>query len=432
MRYVSTHGTAAAADARTALAGVPAPDGGLYMPERIPLLPRAFFNNISDMSLAEIAYVVASSFFSDRVPAAQIKRIVDDSFSFNAPLVKLKDDTYVLELFHGPTLTFKDYAARFLARLVSNIDSARRASTRTVLVATTGNSGAATANGLHGIPGVNVVVLYPKGVLSRMQLSQFTTLGGNVLPVEVDGTIEDCKNMLHEALTDRQLAYLNVSTANSFNVGRLIPQMVFPLHAYARLKATGVRNADQAFYAVPCGNCSNLLATLMAAESGLPLGGIVAACNANGALNRLHAGLPCADQPFTTLAPGLDVSKPSCLDRLTYMRNRGYKSLAKVVLPDAVDDREIAATVLRLYAVHGYTIDPHGAVAYAAQAKIKNAAPRVIFATGHPAMSLDTMTRITARPVELPVQFNRFMGGRRYTRYIPATMAALRRLLIML
>lgn len=429
MRYISTNATAPGVDVRKALSGCYAADGGLYMPERLPRLPRAFLNNIGEMSMAEIAFVVASSFFADDIDATVIKKIVDDSFCFEAPLVDIGSGEYMLELFHGPTMTFKDYGARFVARLAGALDSGRTASRRMVLVATTGNSGAATANGLYGLPGVEVMVLYPQGALSRMQMSQFATLGGNVHAVEVEGSIEDCKALMRGAMADRSLEYLRLSTMNSINIGRLIPQIVFSLHAYARLVAMGVRNAEEALYAIPSGNFSNLTATLMAVEMGLPCRAVAGACNANDALGRMKRHEAKPDRPVATTAPSLDTIDPTGASRLAYLARGGFGCIQKLVVPDGIDDREIASTLLRLKTGRSYAADPHTAVAYAASQGV-DAPLKVVFATGHPAKSLDIVTRLTGRTVELPVQFNRFMDGRRVVRRIPPTAAALRRILI--
>ncbi len=430
MRYISTKGGGAAADAREALTGGFASDGGMFMPERLPRLPRAFFNNIGDMSMPEIAYVVASSFFGDDLDGSVIKRIVDESFGFDAPLVRLGGGYYALELFHGPTLTFKDYGARFVARTVGALAASRRTGRRTVLVATTGNSGAATANGLYGLPEVDVVVLYPKGVLSRMQMAQIATLGGNVRAVEVDGSIEDCKALVNGAMEDRTMEYLRLSTMNSLNIGRVIPQIVFSLQAYAGMLRAGEAGVEQALYSIPCGNLSNLIATLMAVVMGLPVGAVCGVCNANDGLGRAMRGEKQQACPVSTTAPSMDMAVPSGLPRLRFLLEQSPLCRGKLIVAPPVEDRDIAAAILRLRAGHGYTVDPHGAAAFAAAQASDHTGPKVIFATGHPAKSLDTMTRITGSTVELPVQYNRFMGCRRTVRYMPPTAAALRRMLI--
>ncbi len=430
MRYISTNGVSAPVSTREAVARCLAADGGLFMPESLPELPKAFFNNIGEMNLKEIAYVVASAFLADELDAADIKHIVDYSFDVDVPLVSLSPDVYVLELFHGATLTFKDYGARFMARLLKRFDAQAGVGRRTVVVATTGNSGAATANGLFGIDGVNVLVLYPKGALSRMQMLQFVTLGGNVYPVEVDGSIEDCKSLAKAAMNDPSMSDMALTCSNSINIGRLIPQVAFAFQAYARLSVSGVHNADGAVFAVPCGNLSNLVAVLMARGMGLPMSGIVAACNTNDSLGRCMRGEELLSRPVPTLAPSMDISRPSGLPRLLYLCGqdlRGGGSMLEVAPP--AGDREIAATVLRLRAESGYTMDPHSAAAYASVHGRYSGRPKVVFATGHPAKNIDIMTRITGGTVELPVQLMRFMEGKRRFHRIPATLPALRRYL---
>lgn len=407
-----------------------APDGGLYMPCSIPAIPRALFNNIGDMNLREIAFIVASSFLGEDLPSHDIKALVDETFREDIPLVPLGGDMYALELFHGTSMTFKDYGARFMARLLRCFDARRGVRVRNVLVSSTGNSGAATANGLYGLRGLNVGVLFPRGILSRMQMAQFTSLGGNIYPIEVDGSIEDCKRLVREALADPTLADLSLTGGNSINIGRLIPQIVFVFQAYAGLCRLGARRAQEAVYSIPCGNMSNLVAALMGVRMGLPAGGITGVCNVNDSLGRCMRGDKVPAAPVATLAPSLDTVSPSGLPRLLHLTGGNPASERGLRVADAVTDREIAAAVLRLRAEHGYTIDPHGGAALAAANALGiPGVPKVVYATGHPAKYLDIMTRITGSPVELPVQLNRFMNGKRRITHIPATLPALRRCL---
>lgn len=405
-----------------------APDGGLYMPAEIPSLPKAFLNNISEMSLRDIAYVVCSSFFGDDIPAGELKKIVDEAFAFDSPLVEVEPGMYVLELFHGPTLTVKDYGARFMARLMKRLFSS--SPKRNVIVATTGNTGAAVANSFHKLEGVNVFVLYPRGRLSRMAVAQFTALGDNIHPVEVAGSIEDCKRMLEEAVADPALASCRLTGANSINVARLLPLASLAFHAYSRLEAAGVPGFSEAVYSIPCGNLSNLVGAVNACRMGLPAGGILPAFNINSVLGRLLRGdfdgtVPV---PQITFSPSMDMSYPSGWPRLKALC--GDSPQAAGILPaEAVIDEEIAFTVNDLRA-KGYAIDPHGAVAYSAARRLDTDKPRVIFATGHPAKQLDIMTRITGAAIELPVQLTRFMSVRRQPVKIAPTLPALRKLIL--
>ena len=381
MRYVSTNSTTAPVDLKEAVNRCVAADGGMFMPAELPLIPKAYFNNIGEMTLREIAFVVANSFFGQDIDSATLKSIVDESFAFDAPMHLIGDDTYVLELFHGPTLTFKDYGARFMARLMRAID-ANASYRRNVLVATTGNTGAAAANGLFKLDGISVTVLYPKGQLTRAQTAQMTALGENIHPIEIAGTVEDCKRLVQSAIADPALNDYHLTGANSINIARLLPQITFSLYAYAHLKALDVHGAENACYAMPAGNISNVVAAAMAKRIGCPMGTIIAATASN---NQLSA-------------------------------------------PDGISDQVIADTINGLRSLHGYTIDPHGAVAYAAmQGMGLTGVPKVVFATGHPAKQLDIMTRITGAAIEMPHQLTRFMSVKRNPTIIPPTLPALKR-----
>ncbi|MCM1066034.1 MAG: threonine synthase [Muribaculaceae bacterium] len=431
MRFTSTNRQSAPVRLEDAINLCVAPDGGMFMPESLPRIPKALFNNIGEMSLPEIAFVVANSLLADDVPPEKLKAIVDDSFSFEAPLVQLDEHRYVLELFHGPTLTFKDFGARFMARLMSYLDSRRGGVKRNVLVATTGNTGAAAANGMLRLGGINVTVLYPKGRLTKAQTAQFTALGENIHPVEVAGTVEDCKRLVQEALADESLRDYHLTGANSINIARLLPQITFAMHAYSQLLALGESNADRATLAMPCGNCSNLVASLMARRMGLPTGPIIAATNANDQLRSLLAiGAPVGKPtPKATYARAIDMCVPSGWPRLASLFDGDPgKMSGEVICATPVSDDEIASTINDLRARFGYTIDPHGAVAYCAGAREGAPdAPMVAFATGHPAKQLDIMTRITGSAIELPVQLTRFMTVRRSSAIMAPTLPALKK-----
>lgn len=431
MRFISTNNPKSAVSLDDAVNRCVASDGGMFMPEILPAIPKAFYNNICEMTLPEIAYVIATTLLGDDVPASALKQIVDDSFAFDAPLIQLSENLYVLELFHGPTLTFKDYGARAMARLLRFLDSRKGRHSRNVLVATTGNTGAAAANGLFKIEGINVAVLYPRGVLSRAQTAQFTALGENIHPIEVAGSVEDCKRLVQSAIGDTSLDTFNLTGANSINIARLLPQIAFAMHAYARLKEAGVKNADEAVYSMPCGNCSNLVATVMAKRMGLPTGTIVAATNINDQLRPLTMGHEgsAVSRPVSTFAPAIDMAYPSGWPRLKSLYNGNLEELRKeVCCAPPVDNDRIADTINTFRARYSYTIDPQGAVAAAAAMPYaESGQPTVVFATGHPAKQLDIMTRITGSAIELPVQLTHFMSLRRHSTIIPPTIPALRK-----
>ncbi|MDE6207521.1 MAG: threonine synthase [Muribaculaceae bacterium] len=384
------------------------------MPANIPQIPRAFFNNIGGMSLTDIAFVVASAFFADDVPVNVLKSIVDDAFSTPIQLEQLTADTFVLELFRGPTLTFKDYGARFMARLLQYFDKDASVP-RHVLIATTGNTGAAAASGFYRMQNVDISVLYPKGTLNSMQKSELVALGENIYPVEVAGSIDDCKRLIQTAMTDESLSCFNLTGANSINIARLIPQVTFALYAYSRLVADEHRDADKAVFSIPAGNYSNVVATAIARKMGMPMRHIIAA---PGHAPRKHS-----------LTPSIDMLTPTGLPRLTELYNNDLNLLrSDITIAPSVEDATIADVINRLRRDHSYTIDPHGAVAMAAAEKFDaDGAPKIVFATGHPAKQLDAMTRITGGAIEMPHQINKWMTGRRQPLIIPPTLPALRK-----
>lgn len=429
MRYVSTNSKTAPVDLKEAINRCVAADGGMFMPAELPLLPQAYFNNIGEMTLREIAFVVANSFFGQDIDSATLKSIVDDSFAFDAPMHLIGDNTYVLELFHGPTLTFKDYGARFMARLMRAID-AHSSCCRNVLVATTGNTGAAAANGLFKLDGISVTVLYPKGQLTRAQTAQMTALGENIHPIEIVGTVEDCKRLVQSAIADPTLNDYHLTGANSINIARLLPQITFSLYAYAQLKAMEVHGAENACYSMPAGNISNVVAAAMAKRIGCPMGMIIGATAANNQLAPLIAGEERhRTKPISTLAPSIDMSCPSGWPRLLHLYNGDLDAIRRdISAPEGISDEVIAKTINDLRSLHGYTIDPHGATAYAALQRVDTGnVPKVVFATGHPAKQLDIMTRITGAAIEMPHQLTRFMAVKRNPIIIPPTLPALKK-----
>lgn len=429
MKFVSTNNSSPAVGLEDAVGSCLAPDGGLYMPAEIPVIPRAFFNNIEGMSLADIAFVVATAFIGDDIPSAELKGIVDNAFAFDAPFRRIDKDTYVLELFHGPTLTCKDYAARFMAGILRYLDGGKNRR-RNILVATTGNTGAAAANAFCSVPGVNVTVLYPKGKLPRQRTAYFTSLGENIYPVEVMGTVEDCKTLMEQAMADPAMGSFNLTGANSINVTRLIPQISYALYAYAHLKALEIEEADQALYSIPCGNLSNLVATAIAHRMGLPCGKIIAAMNGNNQLGDLmHGSVPRSYSPTPSLAPSIDMVYPSGWPRLRALYNDNPEAmLGDIDAPQAVSDLEIETTIRNIYHSCGYALDPHTAVALVAANRPEyDGRLKVIMATGHPAKDIALTARITGTAPELPDQLTRFKNDKRHPVIIPPTMPALKK-----
>lgn len=432
MRYISTHNPNNTVPLSEAIGKCITCEGGLFLPGHIPTIPRAFFNNIEEMNLREIAYVVMSLFFGDDIAPSELKKITDETFSFQIPLRNLSDSRHILELYHGPTLTFKDFGARFMARLLHAVDSGsgRR---RNVLVATSGNTGAATVSGFRNIEGISVHVLFPKGALSRLQEAQLTSQGGNIHAIEVAGSVDDCTSLVRNAIADRTLAEsLSLTGAGSINVARLLPQIVFFFQAYARMRQAGLAAADASDYFIPAGNLSNIVAAVMAKRCGLPMGRIVAAC---GVRNEL-CSITGTDVSHTDLkpissAPSLNMTKASNLPRLLHLFGDDIEAMKKEIEVCPVTDTVIADAVNGYVSRYGFLPDPHtGAACLAADHRMNDKTPAVILATGHPAKSLDAMTRITGRAVELPVQLTRFMTPGRNSIQLPPTMPALKKALI--
>lgn len=365
-----------------------APDGGLYMPRTIPEIPRAFFNNISDMSIRDISYVVANILLSNDIPSRELHNIVNDTFTFDIPLVKVTDDIYSLELFHGPTLAFKDVGARFLARLLAYMSAHNGLPDNiTVLVATSGDSGGAVARGFHNVPGVKVCVVYPSRTLSEMQEKQFTTLGGNVYSIEVAGTFDDCQNLVKQAFMDRELREsLTLTSANSINIGRLLPQMFYYFHAYSRLlHQSGTTTPPDVVISVPCGNLGNLTAALMAKRMGLPIKRFITANNRNDTFTRfLSDGEFKPVKSVRTIANAMDVGNPSNIRRIMDMYDNDIDRLRRDVSGCSFTDEQIAETMLNVYRNSNYILDPHGATAYRALQQLGNTEKGIFLETAHP------------------------------------------------
>lgn len=410
MRYVSTNTPAATVSLAQAVRQCYAPGGALYIPEALPRLPQAYLNNIEEMSLREIAYVVASAFFAGDATYGMLKDVVYDAFDFNIPLVPVEGGggmVNVLELFHGPTLAFKDISARFMARYLRSVPRTTKGDI-ILLVATTGNTGEAIAHGFAGMAGVQVVVLYPRGAMSAAEVGRFAGLAPNIHALEVAGDIDRCKHMVRDAVTDSALAEeMPVASANTNNIVRLLPQVAYFFHAYARLRARIGAEAEGFPLAIPCGNLSNLTSAVMAKRMGLPVGRIVAGCNAHDSLVRVLAGelpfeqvgLPCTH----TLARAMDLGYPTNLPRLKALYGGSLEAMRADITAVTVDDAAIARAVAGFHADTGYMLDPHTAVAYEALRRTVpgSHASAVVLATAHPAKNADLMERLTGRRPEL-------------------------------
>ena len=415
MKYYSTNSNAPIADLHKAVVKGLAEDRGLYMPEQIKQLPKAFFDNIQDMNFQDIAYNVASAFFGEDVDLDALKDIVYDTLSFDCPVVKVKDNIYSLELFHGPTLAFKDVGARFMARLLQYfIRQEGQHEQVNVLVATSGDTGSAVANGFLGVEGIHVYVLYPKGKVSPIQECQFTTLGKNITAIEVDGVFDDCQALVKNAFMDEALnKHMKLTSANSINVARFLPQAFYYFNAYARMKAQG--KADNFVMCVPSGNFGNICAALFGHAMGLPIKRFIAANNANDVFyNYLQTGKYEPKASVQTLANAMDVGDPSNFARIYDLYGKSHERISSLISGATYSDEQIKEAMRQCYKDTNYILDPHGACGYQALVDgLKDGEVGVFCETAHPAKFKEKVDDILSIDVEIPDRLAAFMKGKK-------------------
>lgn len=413
MKYYSTNGKAPLASLEKAVVKGLAEDRGLYMPERIEKMPKAFFENMSNMSFQDIAYNVASNFFGEDVDEDALQEIVYDTLSFDCPVVKVTDNIYSLELFHGPTLAFKDVGARFMARLLGYfIGKSGKSGLVNVLVATSGDTGSAVANGFLGVDGIHVYVLYPKGKVSPIQECQFTTLGQNITAIEVDGVFDDCQALVKSAFMDDELnKHMKLTSANSINVARFLPQSFYYFNAYARMKEQ--LNGNKLVMCVPSGNFGNICSALFGHEMGLPIDLFIAANNANDVFyNYLQTGQYNPKPSVQTLANAMDVGDPSNFARIYDLYGKSHARISRLISGATYSDEQIAETMRQCYNETGYVLDPHGACGYRALKEgLREGEVGVFCETAHPAKFKEKVDAILGTDIEIPARLRAFMDG---------------------
>ena len=412
MRYYSTNKKAPMATLHEAVVKGLASDRGLYMPERIKPLPSSFFDNIDNLSFQDIACTVADAFFGEDIPADDLRRIVCDTLAFDCPVVKVDDNIYALELFHGPTLAFKDVGARFMARLLQYFIRQEGQERVNVLVATSGDTGSAVANGFLGVEGIHVYVLYPKGKVSRIQESQFTTLGQNITAIEVDGVFDDCQALVKQAFLDPDLnAHMRLTSANSINVARFLPQAFYYFNAYARMKALG--KAENMVMCVPSGNFGNITAGLFGHVMGLPISRFIAANNANDIFYQyLQTGVYTPQPTKQTLANAMDVGDPSNFARVYDLYGGSHDAITAYISGATYSDDDIRQTMRDCYSNTGYVLDPHGACGYRAlREQLKEGETGVFCETAHPAKFKEKVDDILGTDILIPQRLAEFMKG---------------------
>ena len=419
MQYYSTNQQAPMATLEKAVVKGLAEDRGLYMPERIKALPQSFFDNIHQLTFREIACEVADAFFGEDVPREDLHKIVCDTLSFDVPAVKVTDRIYSLELFHGPTLAFKDVGARFMARLLGYFNAkgqqAGDAKGRVnVLVATSGDTGSAVANGFLGVPGIHVYVLYPKGKVSPIQECQFTTLGQNITALEVDGVFDDCQALVKSAFMDAELnAHMKLTSANSINVARFLPQSFYYFYAYAQMKKLGL--ADELVVCVPSGNFGNICSALFGVKMGLPIKRFIAANNANDIFyNYLQTGRYEPKASVQTIANAMDVGDPSNFARIYELYHKDHAAICRDISGATYSDEQIAQTMRECLEQTGYQLDPHGACGYRAlQEGLREQETGIFLETAHPAKFKGVVDSICGGDVAIPAKLAAFMKGKK-------------------
>ena len=441
MQYYSTNTPATRESLETAVVKGLAADRGLYMPTSIRPLPQEFFDNIQDMSLQEISFRVAECFFGEDIPAEDLRQIVYDTMSFPIPAVKVTDNIYSLELFHGPTLAFKDVGARFMARLLGYFNKKQGGDRLVnVLVATSGDTGSAVANGFLGVPGIHVYVLYPQGKVSPIQECQFTTLGQNITAIEVDGVFDDCQAMVKSAFMDAELnAHMKLTSANSINVARFLPQSFYYFWAYAQMKkmglpvnATPCSKRPRLVACVPSGNFGNICSALFGRKMGLPIDRFIAANNANDIFYQYLLTGQYNPRPSTaTIANAMDVGDPSNFARILDLYGHSHEAITEHISGATYTDEQIASTMRQCLSETGYQLDPHGACGYQAlQDGLRPGEVGFFLETAHPAKFKQVVDDICHTDVEIPARLAAFMQGQKQSIPMPNDFQAFKQFLL--
>ena len=404
MKYYSLNHNAPNVSFEEAVVKGLAPDRGLYFPETITPLPSSFFQNIENLSNEAIAFEAIKQFVGNDIPEKNLKEIIKETLCFDFPTVKVEDHIYSLELYHGPTMAFKDVGARFMSRCLAYFNRNNTDQKNTVLVATSGDTGGAVASGFLGVDGVDVVILYPSGKVSDIQERQLTTLGQNIKAVEVEGVFDDCQDMVKKAFLDESLAHKNLTSANSINIARWLPQMFYFFFAYKQLKSLN----KPMIFSCPSGNFGNICAGIMAKKLGLPIEHFVAATNVNDTVPQFLATGTYDPKPSkATISNAMDVGNPSNFIRIQELYNNDLTAFKKDFSSYSHTDEITSATLLEIYNNSGYIAEPHGVVGYLGLKKEMMHFPKAIgifLETAHPIKFLDTVEPILNITLPIPVQ----------------------------
>jgi len=414
MKFYSTNNSKHLVSLRQAVINGLAPDNGLYMPEEIPSLPPHFFNSLSEKSFQEIALEVAKEFVEEEISNEELRKIIDRAITFDAPLVEVGKNTFALELFHGPTLAFKDFGARFMSQVLGHF-AKQHSREIVILVATSGDTGSAVANGFLGVPGTRVVVLYPSGKVSEIQEKQFATLGQNITAVEVNGTFDDCQRLVKEAFLDPELREsFFLTSANSINIARLIPQSFYYFYAWSRLP-----KKDNTVFSIPSGNFGNLTAGLIAKKMGLPIHHFVAATNMNDIVPHYLATKEFSTKPsVSTISNAMDVGDPSNFARMLDIFHHNYSAMRPLITGYSFTDEETRGAMRAVFEKSNYTLDPHGAIGYLGLKTYQSQnsdAIGVFLETAHPAKFLDVVEATLQTKISVPGDLQIFLAREKKT-----------------
>ncbi len=426
MLYHSTHNPSHRVDLKQAILRSLPPDNGLYLPDKFPVLDDSFWEVWRELTFPEIGIAVANAFFGEDVPPQAIADIVEGTVTFDAPLVTLGPGDHILELFHGPTLAFKDFGARFMARLMAWLTRGEDREL-TVLVATSGDTGGAVASAFHNVPGTRVIILYPQGKVSGLQEKQLTALGGNITALEIQGSFDDCQALVKSAFLDRELSErLNLTSANSINLARLVPQSFYYIHAARQLPETVLPT-----FVIPSGNFGNLTAALLAMRLGLPVDHLVAATNRNDVIPEfLRTGHYTPRPSVPTISNAMDVGAPSNFVRLQALFGGSWEAMKSRISGISFTDDQTRAAIRTVKALHDYEIDPHGAIGWLAAQEWRSTHPgsaTVTLETAHPSKFLDVMeAELGANCLKIPERLAILAQREKVATLLPADQAAFR------
>lgn len=428
MKYYSINNKSQKVNFKEAVVQGLAGDKALFFPEKIPVLPKSFFQEIEKLKVSEIAYLFLKDYVGNDISSNQLINLLNNALNFPIPLKNIFDNIYSLELFHGPTLAFKDVGARVMARFLSEFATSKRKVT--VLVATSGDTGSAVANAFFNVDSVQVIVLYPKNMVSHIQEMQFTTLGKNITALEVSGTFDDCQRMVKEAFADKDInKKRQLSSANSINIARLLPQAVYYFAAYAQLP-----DKSKAFsISVPSGNYGNLTAGVIAKKSGLPVNRFIASANRNNVVPEyLKSGIFKARPSIPTISNAMDVGNPSNFVRLLELYKNSWDKIKSEITGYSCSDEQTLTAIRSVYEKYNYILDPHAAVAYLGLSKnLKNTENQGIFLeTAHPAKFFDTVQNQITGKFEIPLRLKESLNKQKKTIQIKNTLADLKQFLL--